>query len=300
MSIFLAIELSSIILFTIYLIHAYRRDALLGRLLNTKFLFLALLYAFIFEDVSITLFAGQSGGYFYNENFFFFIHNTPLFICLFWASILYSSYQIIQKIANKKQASFLIPLYALSLDIIMDIVAVKLNLWTWIGFESYSGFLSVPASNYLAWLLLPFAFIFTWEKLKIVKTPYQGVSAFLQPIAAFLLFLILTLPLFALKTLLFDTNILGQFLLVASVVTLFAILSIYFQNNFQNKKTDLSLFIIRLFIHTFSLLGIIWLDLYRDILILAIFCLVLFFEYIIIRRDVALLRLYKNTGCRHW
>ena len=162
MSIFLIIELASIILFTIYFIHAKRN-------FNLKFLFLALFYAFLFENLSIIFFAGVEGGYYYNDNFSLSIHKTPLFIVLLWSLILYSSYQIIRNVVGRDSFIFLLPIYVLALDIVMDVVAVRMNLWTWIGFEVYSGFFSVPASNYIGWLLTSFFFIFTWEKLKEKK-----------------------------------------------------------------------------------------------------------------------------------
>ncbi len=271
MSIFPIIELSAIILFAIYFYHAR----------NIKFLLLALLYAFIFENLSIIFFAGVEGGYYYNDNFLFFIHKTPLFIVLLWSLILYSSYEIIGKIFNKKQALFLIPLYVLSLDIVMDVIAVKLNLWTWIGFEDYNVFFSVPASNYIGWLLTSFFFVFTWEKLK-----NKGKLLFLQPFLAYLLFVLSILPLHFLKINFFDDNLYWQYTVLFLLVLLFLVLFIFQKQDKskQNSKSDYLLFLVRIFIHGFSFLGLIFLALYHYLLISFVFCLVLFFEYIIFRK----------------
>ncbi len=284
MSTFLIIELSSIILFTIYFYHAKRN-------FNLKFLFLALLYAFIFENLSLILFADVEGGYFYNENFLFFIHKTPLFIILLWSIILYSSYSIIKKIYHSSSFLFLVPLYVLALDIIMDIVAVQMGLWTWIGFETYNGFFSVPASNYIGWLLTSFFFVLTWEKLR-----NKGKLLFIQPFLAYSLFVLSILPLHLLKINFFDNNLWMQYLVFFLLVALFVVLFIFYfviarrsssddvAIFVDNSKHDYALFIIRIFIYSFSFFGLIFLDLYKNIFISLVFFLVLYFEYIIARK----------------
>ena len=279
------LELSSVAIFLIYLHHAWKNK-------NLPFIFSATILALLVEDIFISLFAHETGGYVYSNSFNLVLHNTPIFIILFWASIIYSSYFLLKDRVSQKQFYFLMPLSVLSLDIVMDIVAVDFGLWTWFGFENYQGILSIPPANYLAWLLLPFCFVITWDHLGpplLRRGEGLGVGLkFLQPFLAFLLFLALNLPLFYLKKCTCDTNLVGQWSIFLLALLIFIVLSIARKGkeipSFQTKKPKGSLCLVRLYIHIFSLIGLIYLDLFWDSKILLIVLLILVFEILLIRK----------------
>ncbi|PLX27173.1 hypothetical protein C0583_04705 [Candidatus Parcubacteria bacterium] len=276
---FVFLELSSLVIFAYYLSHAYRNS-------NLGFLFLLFLFVSLVENLSIVMFAGQEGGYFYNQGFYVFLFETPLFIILFWTCIVYSAYNIIKKVTDsKRQLLFLTPIYVLVLDIIMDVVAVKMNLWTWIGFENGEGFYGVPASNYLGWLILPFSFIFVWDRLYLVqkeriRSSLARILYIFVPIVSFLLFLAIMWSLYKLKYIL-ALSLVGQYYLSIIIFLIFLILGVYnFRiNKNQQENKSFGLFNIRYFLHLFSIFGLFWAGLYRDVVLLVILGIILAFEF---------------------
>ncbi len=276
---FQLITLLSLIIFVIYLLDAIKTK-------QTHLLFLAIIFATLFENASVILSAGQAGGYFYNQNFNLFIYKTPLFIILLWSVIVYSTQQIIGRTFNSKTFLFLAPIYILSLDIVLDQVATRLGLWTWIGFESYEGLFSVPAANYIGWMLLPFFFFVTYEKLKNKK------YFIIQPFVAFLLYLLFSLPLYILKINFFNDNVFVQFCILIIIVIIFVILaSHYYQKKESTIQKNPKLFVVRIFLHLFSISGIFYLGLATNYFLWLLICFIFVFEFWIYRKYIGKLKI---------
>lgn len=130
------------------------------------FLIYSALFAAFFENLHVFLSTDQPGSYFYNPDFILNILHTPLFVILSWGIILYTSREIIESFTKKRVAQiFLIPLITVLIDFLIEPVAVKLNLWTWVGFENISLYGSIAPANFIGWLGVSFGFVYTYTHL---------------------------------------------------------------------------------------------------------------------------------------
>jgi len=192
---FIAIEIAMVILFMIVLADAARcwnkdRHKLV-------LLLLAFVYALIFENLNMFIGHGQIGSYFYNPGFKIFIWHTPLFIALAWACLIYTAMHLTDMLKLKTLTKpFMDALIIVSIDLTMDVVAVRQGLWTWVGFSSFDGWFGVPANNFIGWLFVAFTFSFLFRYFtrteddminKTTRTEYF----FLLPAFAYLSMLVL-------------------------------------------------------------------------------------------------------------
>ena len=119
-------------------------------------LVLAVLYGTILEVLNVHM----SGMYSYGEEFMIQVYNVPLAIGLGWAVIYYISDK---SATNYNLKWWQIPLFmslvALSIDLIVDVVAIRLGFWSWqIPFnEEWFG---VPYDNLFGWLAVIWTFSF--------------------------------------------------------------------------------------------------------------------------------------------
>ncbi len=138
-------------------------------------LILAILYGVILEVLNVYM----SGTYSYGEEFLLQIYDVPLAIGLGWAVIYYISYKSAQNYNLKWwQAPFFMSLFALSIDLVIDIVAIRLGFWHWLIPFNQEWF-GVPYDNLFGWMAViwTFAFFinfseqnfFSAKLLKIVK-----------------------------------------------------------------------------------------------------------------------------------
>lgn len=284
MTIYVFLEIAAGLLFLYYFNHARVNQKL-------DFMFLVFLFAVLVENLSIVIFAGREGGYVYNTNFNLFTFETPLFVILFWVSIIYSAYLLVDRIAgSERQFLFLTPVYVMIMDIVMDVVATSMGLWTWIGFESGDGFYGVPASNYLGWLLISFSFILVYRGLYLpkknkLKAYYTKALYISTPFLAIALFLAIMWPLYKLKCV-FELCDKSQYFLCLPVLILFVILAIgsFRKPKDRPRRKEILLFNIRVFLHLFSLFGLIYLDLYKELSLIIVFSLILIIEAYILYR----------------
>ncbi|NOQ67965.1 carotenoid biosynthesis protein [Patescibacteria group bacterium] len=138
-------------------------------------LVLAILYGVILEVLNVYM----SGTYSYGEEFLLQIYDVPLTIGLGWAVIYYISYKSTQNYNLKWwQAPFFMSLFALSIDLVIDIIAIRLGFWHWLIPFNQEWF-GVPYDNLFGWMAViwTFAFFinfseqsfFSAKLLKIVK-----------------------------------------------------------------------------------------------------------------------------------
>lgn len=115
---------------------------------------LAFVYGLLLEIFDVYL----SGSYSYGKEFFLQIFNIPLAIAAGWALIYYAARKTSECYGLKWwQAPFLMALIALSIDMAMDAVAIRIGFWSWrIPFsEEWFG---VPYDNFVGWLAVIWTF----------------------------------------------------------------------------------------------------------------------------------------------
>ncbi len=115
---------------------------------------LAFVYGLLLEIFDVYL----SGSYSYGREFFLQILNIPLAIAAGWAIIYYAARKTSECYGLKwRQTPFLMALIALSIDMAMDAVAIRIGFWSWrIPFiEEWFG---VPYDNFVGWLAVVWTF----------------------------------------------------------------------------------------------------------------------------------------------
>lgn len=145
---FILFELGTIISF-LYILYLERK-----RLQILEIMFLAFFYGIILEALNIYM----SGAYFYSQSFFLSLGGVPLVIGAGWAIVYYLANGISQKFNLKWwQSPFLMALIALSYDLAIDVVAIRLGFWSWhISFnEEWFG---VPYENFFGWMVVIWVF----------------------------------------------------------------------------------------------------------------------------------------------
>ncbi|MEM4245111.1 MAG: carotenoid biosynthesis protein [Candidatus Nanoarchaeia archaeon] len=184
------IEIGIIALFIINIFLAKRTKKL-------DLLIISTIFAAFFENLHVILFQNYQGGYYY-EDFLLMVWKTPLFVILSWGIIILNAYLIATKLTNKKSRVFLIPVLALMVDLALEFFAVKQGYWTWIGYSHNMGLHGVPASNFISWMLITLALVFSYEQVK---------QKWLVPIVAYIMFAFMSTILYVIvDTLRLDVN----------------------------------------------------------------------------------------------
>ncbi|MFO8233898.1 MAG: carotenoid biosynthesis protein [Bacteroidales bacterium] len=130
---------------------------------NRKFLFSVLI---IFLGSFLIEYLGAStgavfGNYEYQETLGLKLFNVPLVIGINWLLVVYSSYYIASYLVKNKYLRLLAGGgLLLVFDLLLEPVAVKLDMWSWGGGE-------VPVQNYLAWFIIGIAFMSLFVVLKL-------------------------------------------------------------------------------------------------------------------------------------
>ncbi|SHJ62323.1 carotenoid biosynthesis protein [Parasporobacterium paucivorans] len=120
----------------------------------------AALVGFTLELFSVNF----TGGYYYNNDFLMVIgskpHHFPIFGGLMWGALASYSIRIAKKFKfNKLITSFFAGMLIVSWDIILDVIAIRLEFWTWVGktidltVTNYS-FMGVSWGNFLGYMIM--------------------------------------------------------------------------------------------------------------------------------------------------
>ncbi|MCK5490657.1 MAG: carotenoid biosynthesis protein [Candidatus Pacebacteria bacterium] len=119
-------------------------------------LILAVLYGVILEVLNVHM----SGLYSYGEEFMVQIYDVPLAIGLGWGVIYYISHKSAQNYDLKWwQIPLFMSLIALSIDLVVDVVAIRLGFWSWqIPFNQE--WFGVPYDNLFGWMAVIWTFSF--------------------------------------------------------------------------------------------------------------------------------------------
>ncbi|MBW2972174.1 carotenoid biosynthesis protein [Candidatus Woesearchaeota archaeon] len=279
---FIAIEIAMIVLFITVLADAlwsYDKDK--KKLL---LLVLAFIYAIIFENFNIFLAQGHIGSYFYNPGFSLWIWHTPLYIALAWASLIYTAMHLSDMLQLKTLTKpFMDALLVLLIDLTLDVVAVRQNLWYWVGHSQAQGWFGVPADNFIGWLFVTFMFSFLFRYFartnddmvnKTTRTEYY----FMLPVFAYLAMMVMFSLVNLAEDMLKLTRSEELFLLWAIVILFAFMLRHPKQRDVETfKTTNYTIFTIlftRLLFYSYIAWSFVFLRTYQENIVLVIILLV--------------------------
>ncbi|HLC85667.1 MAG TPA: carotenoid biosynthesis protein [Candidatus Nanoarchaeia archaeon] len=247
-----------------------------------KIFLLALVYATIFENLNILLSEGKAGGYFYNPNFLLFLFDTPLFVIISWALIILSSMLISNNLPIKEKFKpFSDALLILAIDLSVDVVAIRHNLWFWNEYSLNEGFFGIPANNFIGWLLVAFVFCLAFRLLENSRYKEKIFLHSILPFISYAGFLFLFyFATFTEQALRLDKF--TELFLVLFLVILFLTITLIEKTKKKTKAENKQLIsIIRIPFHFYAFMGIFTLKLYNEWLILNIVLFVLIVDLII-------------------
>jgi len=138
---FLAFEAMIYLLFIVCFIHAWREGvAVVWRL------FAGILFGILLEYVTIQQLQAYSYG-----RFLIMLGDVPLPIGVAWGCIVYSA-SLFSEASNLPEWAkpVLDALFALNIDLSMDVIAIRLGFWSW-SIDIHSQFFGVPYANFWAW-----------------------------------------------------------------------------------------------------------------------------------------------------
>jgi hypothetical protein len=201
----LLIEIGIILLFILNIFIARKAKKL-------DLLIIATVFAALFENLHVFLFQNYTGGYYYSSEFLVSIYKVPLFVILSWGIIIVDAYIIATKLTNNVARIFLVPILAVIADLALEFFAVQQGYWAWIGYGPMQGLFGVPASNFISWMLITLALVFTYEQLK---------EKWAVPIMAYTLFVIMSTGVYIISGLLnLDEN--QQVYIIWAMIILFS------------------------------------------------------------------------------
>jgi hypothetical protein len=111
---------------------------------------IGVLYGLTLETLTIV----QLHAYQYGR-FLIMLGPVPLSIAVGWAIILYSAMAFADSLALPAWATpALVGLLGLNIDLAMDAVAIRLNMWHWLAYTSNQEWFGVPYANFYAWFIV--------------------------------------------------------------------------------------------------------------------------------------------------
>jgi len=158
-----------------------RKDNKLLQILTLSFI-----YGMILEALNIHM-SGEI--YTYSPVFLLEILGVPLAIGAGWAVLFYLAYSLADRFNLAWwQSPFLMALIALSYDLAMDAVAIRLGFWQW-KIPLDQEWFGVPYDNFFGWLAVvwTFAFFINLSFQDFVKEKYRKIIRYTSPIASALL-----------------------------------------------------------------------------------------------------------------
>ena len=143
-------------------------------------LILSFVYGIILEALNIHM---SRDIYVYNPIFFLKVFDVPLAVGSGWAVIYYLAYGVTKRFNLAWwQSPFLMALIALTYDLSIDAVAIRLGFWSWkIPFDQE--WFGVPYDNFFGWLAVvwTFALIIELSFRDFVKDKYRKIIRYSAP-----------------------------------------------------------------------------------------------------------------------
>lgn len=178
-------------------------------------------FGLLLEQGDIKIF----GSYAYSQGFFLKLGSVPVAIALAWAMIITSSMFMSDRLGiAPRLAPFADAVFAIVLDLSLDVIAIRQGLWHW-NIPLNAGFFGVPAGNYYGWLFVAFGFS-VWTRW-VRARGHAGSSPWLQlfvPVPAYLTLLLALVPFIALQQFFFGGPT-GGFPPFLVTLALFAVLT---------------------------------------------------------------------------
>jgi putative membrane protein len=115
------------------------------------------------------------GSYTYGTTLGLSLLNTPLIIGFNWVVVILGCVALVQLLIRIPIVTAMIAgVFAVIFDVILEPAAIKLGYWSWAN-------VSVPLQNYIAWLVIAFAFSYIFSKLKIkINSKLVILNLFMQ------------------------------------------------------------------------------------------------------------------------
>ena len=157
-----------------------------GRYSRTAGVLLIVAFAYGLVLEMLNMFAFET--YSYNSDFALRVFGAPLAIGFFWALILVLSMKITDALGVSAWAKpFSDGALCVLVDLAMDVVAIRLEYWTW-TLPLDEGFFGVPANNFYSWIFVAICFS-TCARFAMQKR--RLIWLWLVPGFAYLLLLVL-------------------------------------------------------------------------------------------------------------
>ncbi|KHO54135.1 MAG: hypothetical protein QT09_C0006G0055 [archaeon GW2011_AR18] len=247
---FLVIEVFIIILYFLILF-LIRKDRY-----RVKILSLATIFAIIFENFNIYLSKNEVGGYFYNTNFMFYAFDTPLFVILSWGMIILSAMLITDKLNIKnKYKPFIDAILVLSIDLSVDVIAIREKLWYWNQYSLTEGFFGVPANNFIGWLLVAFVFCYVFRYLQ-EKNSKNELIYYTIPVISYLIFLFLFYLVDFIEKIFRLTKFTELYLLLGLIVLFIIVGTLGSEKRKTKNRNDYLIHLIRIPFHIYAFYGL--------------------------------------------
>ena len=263
-----SIEIAMLALFLVVLadaVRSYRENS--KKLL---LLVLAFVYVVLFENFNLIIAKGTSVSYFYNPLFAMYIWYAPFAIVLAWTVLIYTTMLNLKTLVRPFADSLLILLLILSISV----VAVRQNIWTWVGFQHTQGWLGVPADYLISWMFLVFMFSFLFRYFtradddmvnKATRTEYY----FLLPAFAYLAMLIVFSLVNIAEDILMLTSQQEVFLLWALVILFAAVIRTPKQAGMRvlsiNMYTIFTILLTRLLLFFYITWSVVLMEIYKEL-----------------------------------
>lgn len=180
-SVFILITPLALLLNT-YLLAVYHKEYGLKEILLFLFIFFS---GYLVEVMGVK--TGWIFGYYvYGKALGVKLFETPLLIGVNWLFLVYVTTAITVDVKiNKWLAIFTAPLLMLGYDLILEQVAQKIYMWTWMNSE-------VPIRNYVAWYVIAFCYVLMLKVYKVeTKNPLAAILFICQSVFLALLAVLL-------------------------------------------------------------------------------------------------------------
>lgn len=139
------------------------------------------IFSFLIEAIGVKT-GVIFGEYVYGRGLGIKLFETPLMIGLNWLMLVYCTKIMAEKISeNQVIRLFFAPLLMVFYDLILELAAPLLNMWSWAGDK-------IPVQNYISWYLLAFLFHLLLQKTGIKFSNQLAAPVF---VIQFLFFVVL-------------------------------------------------------------------------------------------------------------
>lgn len=147
------------------------------------FILAGIAWGYVLEQASI---AGYDTYSYHLDSYILTLFDVPLDIAFSWAAILYAGWQTGKYLGlSPKRLPFFVGLFALHIDLAIDVVAIRVPFWSWNVPDAI--WYGVPLHNFWGWWTVSFLFVgvFLAAKHWLHRTEFQAAVSFPSGLLAF-------------------------------------------------------------------------------------------------------------------